>query len=378
MSHRMRHSLLVAGIASLCSQAVFAHHGFGRFDLSKHVSYSGTITRFDFVNPHSYVYFDTVDENGNVLSVKCEMRAATHLRRSGWDESIFVIGAHIELEGSPHRDDPTSCYMDDITINDEPTRNRNEVYGGTEADTSNRAYRLASGEPNITGDWAVEQLVLVVPPEGGFGSVIPRSLREQFASGEITIEDIREDYPRPSPSRITLTEAGEAKAEEFRQRRSTANLRAQCEEPINFVYDWLWDWPVNQITQYDDRIEIYYGLYSHHRVIHMDMDRHPVDITPTAAGHSIGHWEGDVLVVDTVGIREGYIFPPTPISEQARIIERYTLDPETFALTREYEATDPVYFTEFAGSDVAWVSNTPFEKHRCEELTPEFANPRSE
>ena len=70
--------------------------------------------------------------------------------------------------------------------------------------------------------------------------------------------------------------------------------------------------------------------------------------------------------------------PPTPISEQAQIIERYTLDPDTFALTREYEASDPVYFTEFVGSDVAYLSNTPFERHRCEELTPEFAAPRGD
>ncbi len=374
MSSIMRQSLLAAGIASLCAPAAFAHHGFGRFDLSRHVSYSGTITRFDFVNPHSYLYFDTVDEDGNVVSVKCEMRAATHLRRAGWDESIFQVGAHVELEGNPHRDDPTSCYMEDITINDEPTRNRNEVYGGTEADTSGRSLRLASGEPNITGDWAVEQQVLTVPPEGGVGAVIPRSLREEFAAGEITLEEIRRERPRPGPSRVTRTEEGEAAAEAYRRRPPTENLRAQC-EPINFIYDWLWDWPVNQITQYEDRIEIYYGLYSHHRVIHMDVDEHPPDLTPSAAGHSIGRWDDDVLVVDTVGFEEGFIFPPTPISDQAHVIERYTLDPDTFALTREYEATDPVYFTEFAGSDVAWLSNTPFERHRCEELTPEFSAP---
>ena len=108
MSSTMRQSLILAGIGSLLTPLAFAHHGFGRFDLSREVSYSGTITRFEFVNPHSYLYFDTVDEDGNVLSVKCEMRAATHLRRAGWDESIFEIGAHIELDGNPHRDDPSS------------------------------------------------------------------------------------------------------------------------------------------------------------------------------------------------------------------------------------------------------------------------------
>ena len=67
---------------------------------------------------------------------------------------------------------------------------------------------------------------------------------------------------------------------------------------------------------------------------------------------------------------------PTAISAQAHIVGRYTLDPDTFALTRAYEASDPVYFTELAGSDVAYLTNTPFERHRCEELTPEFSGPR--
>lgn len=365
--------LLAASVALACATPVLAHHGFGRFDLTKKVAYSGTITRFDFFNPHSYLYFDTVDANGKPLSMKCEMRAATHLRRSGWDESIFAIGAHIELEGNPHRDDPASCYMEDITIGDQ-TRNRNEVYGETKVDTSNRAYRLDSGEPNITGDWAVEQLVLTVPPEGGVGAVIPRSLREDFLAGKISPEEVREKYPRPGPATINLTEAGQAKAQEFNRRPPSENLRSQC-TPINYVYDWLWDWPVNQITQYDDRIEIEYGLYSHHRVIHMNMDEHPAAIEPSATGHSIGHWEGDVLVVDTIGFEEGWIFPPTAISPQGHIVERYSLDPATFALKREYEATDPVYFSEFRGSDVAFLSNTPFERHPCQDLTPEFADP---
>jgi hypothetical protein len=375
----MKRSLIVTtavAVALVSGAAAYAHHGFGRFDLTKQVHYSGVITRFDFVNPHSYLYFDTVDENGEKLSVRCEMRAASHLRRAGWNETIFEIGAHIELDGNPHRDDPTSCYMEDITIDDAPTRNRNDLYNSTEVDTSDRAYRLPSGEPNITGDWAVEQLVLTVPPEGGAGAVIPRSMRESFASGAMTLEQINATRPRPGPVEIALTEAGEAKVAEFRAKPASENPRARC-VPINFIYDWTWDWPVNQITQHEDRIDIEYGLYGHHRVIHMDMAEHPADVEPDPAGHSIGRWEGDTLVVDTVGFEEGYISPPTPISADAHIVERYTLDPETFTLTREYEATDPNYFTTFTGSDVAYLSSVAFEKYRCEELTPEFVAARA-
>jgi hypothetical protein len=357
--------------AAAFSSAALAHHGFGRFNMSELQDYTGTLTRVDFVNPHTYMYFDSVDADGNPLAMKCELRAATLLKRSGWDENMFVVGAEVHLKGHPHREDPTSCYVEDLQIGD-VTVNRNDQFDVAAVDTSNRPYRLASGEVNITGDWAVEQLVLTVPPSGGNGAMIPKSLRDGYASGELSLEQINELRPR-SRTEVDYTDAGEAAVQAFRSRPINDNPRTSC-DTISFIYDWNWDWPVNQITQYDDRIEMRFGLYAHHRTIHMDRDAHPADIEPSAEGDSIGHWEGDTLVVDTVGFKEGYISPPTPISEQGHIVERYTLDPETLALTRSYEATDPVYFTSFSGSDVSYLSDVPFEEHPCMDLTPEVAD----
>src|SRR5262245_27853052 len=59
-----------------------AHHGAGRYDPSKRVTLEGKLTRLDFVNPHSYVYFDVTGPDGKVVAMKCEMRSATTLRRS--------------------------------------------------------------------------------------------------------------------------------------------------------------------------------------------------------------------------------------------------------------------------------------------------------
>ncbi len=47
-----------------------------------------------------------------------------------------------------------------------------------------------------------------------------------------------------------------------------------------------------------------YGFMNIVRTIHLDMDSHPENITPSLAGHSIGKWEGDTLVVDTIGFEE--------------------------------------------------------------------------
>jgi hypothetical protein len=63
-----------------------------------------------------------------------------------------------------------------------------------------------------------------------------------------------------------------------------------------------------------------------HRVIYMDGRLHPPDPVPTWWGHSIGRWEGDSLVVDTVGYNDKFWFDSrgTPHTEQLHTIERFT------------------------------------------------------
>src|SRR5690606_35208456 len=63
-----------------------------------------------------------------------------------------------------------------------------------------------------------------------------------------------------------------------------------------------------------------------YRVIYMDGRDHPDDLLPSYFGHSIGHWEGDTLVVDTVGFNEKSWFSRDgiPTTDQLHLIERYT------------------------------------------------------
>jgi hypothetical protein len=85
-----------------------------------------------------------------------------------------------------------------------------------------------------------------------------------------------------------------------------------------------------------------------------------------------------VLVVDTVGFEPGVIAPPVRNSNQLHIIERFSLDPQKWLLTREFVAEDPVYFTDqYQGSDQLLVADVPYEAHPCNELTPEFQQGRA-
>jgi hypothetical protein len=365
-------AIAAAACAALASPAL-AHHGFGRFDMTAEAHYSGTLTGIDLVNPHSYMNFDAVLENGETISMRCEMRAATLIRRMGWDTEMFVLGSHVEVFGRPHRDDPHSCYLETFTLGDAPAVNRNDLFATEAVDTSDRPLRLASGEPNISGDWAVEQNVLTVPPEGGNGSLVPKRFVEDFAAGRITLEEIRAQSPSRRPT-ATYTEAGQAAADAFRQWAPEDNPRLRC-KPTSILFDWTFDWPVNRITQEADRIVIDYGLITAQRVIHMGLTEHPADITPSNTGHSIGRWEGDTLVVDTVGFEPGVIAPPTRNSDQLHVVERFTLDPEKMEITREYTAEDPVYLAApYEGSDVVLLSEIPWQAQPCEELTYEFSD----
>jgi hypothetical protein len=378
-----RSLLTLVGCSCLlvCAWPALAHHGTGLFDVTTDVHWSGTLTEMEFVNPHSYMHFEIAGSDGQPFAMRCEMRAAMLLRRSGWELDKFVAGSRVEIDGHPHRTDPHACYLESFTLNQETTLGRNDQLSSAAPLTlpAERAARLPTGEPNISGDWAVEQAVLTAPPGGGRGDMIPRSLREEYSSGSMTLQQIRALTPTPVP---VYTALGRQEADAFQMWSVEDNPRLSC-KPTSILYDWTFDWPVNRIVQFVDNgarvIDIDYGLYNFKRRIHLDLDAHPSDLAPSPFGHSLGHWDGDTLVVDTVGFAAGVLAPPTLSSEQLHIVERFTLDTEGGALRRDYVASDPVYLAEpYAGFDTVFVSETPYVYEGCKEMTPEFTNQVSE
>jgi hypothetical protein len=365
----------LAAACTLCASA-HAHHGFGQFNVDVDTEYSGTLTKMELVNPHSYMYFETTDVDGAKIEMRCEMRAAMLIRRSGWDQDMFVIGSRVEIKGHPHRNDPKACYLESFALNEGTSLGRNDQLTSTDtvAPSSDRPLRLASGEPNISGDWAVEQNVLTAPPSGGRGDMVPRSLRDEYASGRMTLAQIRALNPTPRP---VYTAAGQEAADSFDMWSVDDNPRLSC-QLTSVLYDWTFDWPVNRIAQTttpggERVVDIDFGLYNFNRRIHLDMDSHPANLEPSPFGHSIGKWEGDTLVVDSIGFTPGVLAPPTRHSEQLHVVERFTLDTATMALRREYSATDPVYLAApYAGADTVYLSETPYVYEGCKEMTPEF------
>ena len=365
---------LSAGLLGLAAPAL-AHHSFGEFQMNIPLNLSGTLTKMNLVNPHSYMEIEVVDAKGKKSTMRCEMRAATLIKRSGWSKEMFKVGSRVEIEGHPHRTDSSACYIETFKIGDGPKMNRNDQIQTQAVDTSKRPLRLADGQPNISGDWAVEQLVLTVPPSGGNGSMIPKSMSPAFAAGKLTLQQVQATQP-PRPT-VVYTAEGKKAADSFNRLSPKDNPWFAC-KPTSFIRDWTADWPINRFAQKtmangEKVIDITYGLYNFDRRIHVGMAKHPDRIKPGYAGHSIGRWEGNTLIVDTVGFAAGVLSPPTRSSEQMHIVERFTFDPQKFSLRRDYTVTDPVYLAApYESYDIMYLSDVPFQKQPCKDMTPEF------
>jgi hypothetical protein len=102
-----------------------------------------------------------------------------------------------------------------------------------------------------------------------------------------------------------------------------------------------------EIIQQPNRVVILYEVHHAFRIIPTDGRPHPDDMEPSYLGDSIGHWDGDTLVVDVVGFNTNTWLAGvgTIHSDKLRVTERYTRD--TFD-TIIYEATmeDPEVFTK--------------------------------
>jgi hypothetical protein len=366
---RVTHAVLVAILLTLpLLERAYAHHGAGLYDMRKNVELEGTLTRVDFVNPHTYIYFDVVGTDGKVIAMRCETRGATVLRRSGWSPEMFVRGASIKVAGHPHRDDPAACTVETMTLGNKPTLERyQQLSDAKPVDRTKRPFRLPNGKPNLAGDWAQEQQVLARPP-GGRAGLVPISQAAAINAGKV---------PMPAgpagwfPPPVKLTAAGQAAAEALRKRPTSENPRLSC-QITSILFDWVFDGAISRITQSATVIKMEYGV-GLTRTVQMNMTAHPANIKPSRAGHSIGRWDGDTLVVDTVGFLPGSLAGSLPHSSKLHVVERFTLNPATLELTRGIVAEDPDYFADkYVDSDSVLPADAPFRVEACKELAPEY------
>jgi len=95
---------LGVGIAAtaflVLSVSAFAHHGGAAYDMSNPLTVKGTVTEFQFINPHSLVFFDVKNDKGEVEHWQGELTAPNKLARAGWTKRSLNPGDKITITGA--------------------------------------------------------------------------------------------------------------------------------------------------------------------------------------------------------------------------------------------------------------------------------------
>ncbi len=85
----------------------YAHHGNAGYDLDKTVTLAGTVTGFDWVNPHCLVYVDVKENDGQVQHWTLELASPFTMSHAGWTKSSLMVGDMVVVETHPARNGTT-------------------------------------------------------------------------------------------------------------------------------------------------------------------------------------------------------------------------------------------------------------------------------
>ena len=114
------------------------------------------------------------------------------------------------------------------------------------------------------------------------------------------------------------------------------------------------------------------------RTIHLDRSDHPADVEPSLLGHSIGRWDGEALVVDTVAFTpdaRGISAIGIPSGPRKRMTERFMLAEDGLSLRRETTLEDPDYLTARVSYVMVWDHRPDLDfSSASETCDPEIAN----
>jgi len=111
-------AVCVAGLVLLmASVPSFAHHSFAaEFDANKPLKLTGTVTKIEWMNPHTWFYIDVKDEAGNVTNWGFEMGSPNGLMRSGWTRNSMKVGDAVTVEASRAKDGSTHANARGVTL----------------------------------------------------------------------------------------------------------------------------------------------------------------------------------------------------------------------------------------------------------------------
>jgi hypothetical protein len=111
--------LVVTFVALLVSAPLFAHHGEANYDTDKVTSVKGTVSDFQFINPHTLITVDVKNDKGEIEKWSCEARSPGMLVRvGGWDKTTLKPGDVITVSGYRAKNGSPVMRLQKLTLAD--------------------------------------------------------------------------------------------------------------------------------------------------------------------------------------------------------------------------------------------------------------------
>lgn len=295
---------LVVALFLFSGAALVAHHSPAAFDRSQELRIEGTLVKFVYSNPHTYLTIDVVGPDGTRRTQEVEVGPVSTLQPLGLTRDALRVGERVVVRANAHRRGPGYT-----VLGLELTRSDGQTFPLFLAADSVRpaSTAIATG---LAGTWQ--------PAREGFSA-----LNKGIGSWPLTDE-----------GRRRLTHA----------RDTNSTPQSECipaGAPMLMVY------PVATKVEVSDRTVVFdIDWLGAKRTVHLDTT-HPPGLEPTLQGHSVGRWEGETLVVDTVGFAahdEGLGFG-MPSSATKHLVERFTLTADRRRLTYEVTVEDTQYLS---------------------------------
>jgi hypothetical protein len=299
----------------VATSPVFGHHSPIIFDADAIVVVQGPVSRFDWTNPHVYIFVETTDDIGRTVEWQFETDATPILRRNGWTPGSLTTGDRVSVRANPDR-----------------LRGRAHALLISLEKDDGTVLTPTSGDPNAP---------TVTPPAAGLSGI-----------WEQRFENFLEFYARAA--NVATTEKGTAARAQYdvRSENPVAACIAYPSPTIVAAPQYL-----NELTVHDDRVTIHSEFYDVERTIYLDGRGHPENGERTNQGHSIGWWDGDALVVDTTLFADHRSTLPgtgLPSGAQKHVVERYALSDDGTGILIDFTLEDPEYLTEPFTGTLEW------------------------
>jgi len=96
----------------------FAHHGTAAYDTHKQSTVMGTVSGFDFANPHALIYLDVKQPDGSVRKWQGRLTSPNLLARAGWTRASLQLGQQITVSGFPAKNGANSIWIRKIVTSE--------------------------------------------------------------------------------------------------------------------------------------------------------------------------------------------------------------------------------------------------------------------